>query len=176
MIAGLNHPAQCGNRESAGEIFVKLRNMCYVEGMKLQTLLVISAFLTISCASTNIDREAERLARFADDPRFGAEVNSVCFKGAIQDFRENTRDSVIVRRGVSEDYVLFVDQCRDLEDANALAFQSSQSCVRPFDRLSVFQQGIGGLARDVSPNVCRIEAIYKWDEAASSDEDALTKP
>lgn len=131
-----------------------------------------------ACASTGVDRDAKRLARYADDPRLGEQVDRVCFANTIDDFRENTEDSVILRRGVSDDYLVFVNGCRDLEYANALALQNSGSCLRRQDRLTIFQQGFGRLGRDVSPNFCAVDVIYIWNEDATeaADEPQINTP
>ena len=170
-----------GTEKAQISLTPRARGVCYNVNMRhlispnLVLFLTTSAIVLGSCTSTPTARDVERLDRFTQDARFGEQVNSVCFKGNIDNFRGNTRDSVIVRRGVSDEYVLFIDQCRDLEYANALTFDGSGSCLRKFDRLRVFQSGIGGLARDRSPELCQVEAIYRWNESVDAGA-KLTKP
>lgn len=107
------------------------------------------------------------------DPRLGERVDKICFTRNIDSFQETTRNSVIVRVGVNDFYLVETfGPCFDLNFAQSIGFESrTGSCLRRTDRLSVSDSAFG-LHRSggLGPQRCQIRAIYEWDpEAAAGD-------
>lgn len=120
-----------------------------------------------ACASTEDANEAN--AR-ADDPRRGAEVDRVCFTSSIDGFGETTRDTVVVREGVNDYYLVEVfGGCYNLRNAQSLAFDTFSGCLTRGDSLIAYTSAFGPDPMD-TPNVkCRINNIYKWDPDATEE-------
>ncbi|GLQ20141.1 DUF6491 family protein [Algimonas porphyrae] len=130
-----------------------------------------------ACATTDRPTRSETLAQLRDDPRTGEEVDRICFTRGIDSFKEESRYSVVLRRGVSDEYLVVTRSCPDLERAQSLAVNGSGSCLRRQDSIRVFTSAFGPSAGDTPGfNRCLIDRIYRWDGDAmdekTMDEDA----
>ena len=127
-----------------------------------------------ACATGRMSTE-ERFAKFADDPRLGEQVDKICFSGSIDGFRDNTRDSVILTRGVRDDYLVFVDGCPAMSRALSLRTESIGSCLRKRDWIITSDNGFGMTGNDqIGTNQCQIESIYKWNKKAGEASEMST--
>jgi len=101
------------------------------------------------------------------DPRQGKEVSQICFSQQIRNWRENDRHSVIVEKGMKEEYKLdLVGACQPDQAFTSIGLVSrvgGGSCLSSGDRLVTdarFNDGI-----------CSIRRIYEWNKDAGQ-----TKP
>ena len=141
----------------------------YIKTIGAMALPALAAALLAAC-STMADGEAKArgIAQFADDVRLGEEVSKVCFNRSIDGFGETTDDTVVLKRGVSEEYIVEVfGVCQDLDFAQRIALDSHSSCLRRNDYLVVSDSIAGsdpnGLDR------CSIRKIHKWDSDAEAE-------
>lgn len=102
------------------------------------------------------------------DPRQGKEVKQLCFNQQIDSWRENGRSSVIVRRGVKEEFKLDLSGLCDPD--------------RAFVRVGLVTRGSpclsGGdqLLTDSSfSGTCIINKIYEWDESKKPKQTTAAK-
>ncbi len=147
--------------------------------LKLILPILLCAPLLTSCASSeNTNKQPRGASAFASDPRLGEAVNKICFNRSIDGFSDNRRDTVVLRKGVSEDYLVEVyGGCINLRNAKSIGIVSRMNCIGRGDDLivseSVFshndQPGMG-------PQRCSVKAIYKWDKSASGVEQLVSKP
>ena len=140
-----------------------------IKTITAMTLPVVAAAVLTAC-STMADGEpkARGIAQFADDVRLGEEVSKVCFNRSIDGFGETTDDTVVLKRGVSDEYIVEVfGVCQDLDFAQRIALDSHSSCLRRNDYLIVSDSIAGsdpnGLDR------CSIRKIHKWDSDAEAE-------
>ncbi len=143
--------------------------------MKTKIAFCIIAAATLgACASTATENGArtDGIAAYNGDPRLGEKVKSICFNRSIDGFSENTKNTVVLSKGVSDDYMVEVGGvCSKLDYAQSIGIDSTLTCVRPGDYLIVSdsafslndQSGIG-------PDRCIIKDIRKWDKKAKADE------
>ena len=130
-----------------------------------------------ACASMDGEREVLGAARFADVARLGEKVDEICFSRSIDGFGETTRRTVVLTRGVRDDYLVEVfGGCFDLEGAQSIGVDSTGSCLRRGDNLIVsnspFSLGYSAAQRQGADiRTCRVNAIYKWDKDAADKED-----
>ena len=133
-------------------------------------LLLASAAFLSACASS-ADLVSEMEDRFAD-PRMGERVNEICFPRGLDQFRDNRDRTVIVRRGVDDDYLLKLRSCPQLDDAQAIILPNrpTSACLSQYDAIVVSESVFDtrGPAQ-VGPSTCFIDAIYRWDEQAADE-------
>jgi hypothetical protein len=141
---------------------------------------LLSATMLISCTTPATENAAgtavsntetpRGLARFADDPRLGEEIESACFARNIRGFSDNTEETVVLRRSTNVRYLIeMVGLCIDLEQAQTIALINRQRCVRPGDRIFVSRFLTGLDDGDFTTGQCTIGAIYAWDHTAKAD-------
>ncbi|RAN34290.1 DUF6491 family protein [Hyphomonas pacifica] len=136
----------------------------------MRTLLYILAapILLAACASTPAGEETPRgVAKYADDPRLGEEVDRICFASSIDSFGNNTRDTLTVREGRDHYLIEVMGVCTNLDDAMRIGLDSTGSCLRDMDAIIVSTQIMGG--RDGSPfdtQRCTVKSIHKWNPDA----------
>jgi hypothetical protein len=144
--------------------------------MRAPTALIALAGLaaTAGCASMDDGLRGEKLAELLADPRVGEEVDRVCFIQGIDRFTHRTDYSVVLTEGVSDDYLVVVQSCNNLPFAQSLSLSGSNGCLRPLDRIQVFETAFGTGPRVGSSNFdfCQVESLYRWNEKATSEEDA----
>lgn len=139
--------------------------------MRYIILLGTIALMT-GCASAGGASSSEHIAEILADRRVGEPVDKVCFARTIDGFRENTRDSVVLRRGANSDYLVTVKGCPRLNDAQSIGLTSSTSCLRRSDRLIVSDSAFSLSGQTpLGPDTCWVDAIYEWNEDASDDAD-----
>ena len=102
------------------------------------------------------------------NPRQGEEVKQICFASSINGWREvdGERSSVILTKGVSEEYKLDLSGICDLTYAfNSIATRTrGSSCLTRGDDI-IFNDGLSGVNR------CMIKKIYTWNPAEEAEAD-----
>jgi hypothetical protein len=135
------------------------------------TALPIAAFLSVAaCSSAPADRSDEDAWR--TDARLGERVDRICFRSTIDNFREASRNSVIVERGVNDEYLIeTIGSCYDLDNAMSISFDErvGSSCITRGDNIYAFDSAFGPDRTDLPPVRCPIAGIYKWDEGAAGE-------
>jgi len=123
-------------------------------------LALAAAALAASACQTPDDRAEEK-----PDPRQGEQVSQICFSSQIRNWRENGRSSVIVERGLRDEYKLELAGTCDPRDAfMSIGFVSrvgGGSCLSTGDRLVTDARYNDGS--------CLISRIYKWNEDAGKE-------
>jgi hypothetical protein len=103
------------------------------------------------------------------DARLGEQVDRICFREQVNDFREPTQTTVIMERGTTDYLVETQESCSELEGAQTVALDGTYSnarCVTTSDRVAASQSAFGRSASDAG-KLCRIKAIYEWNEDAA---------
>lgn len=133
--------------------------------------LLFAAALLSACASAADPDAPSELEQTLADARLGEQVDRICFPRAIDGFRDNRDRTVVVRRGVSDDYLLVLRSCPQLDRAQGIALINSATCLRPFDAVIVSESvfGFRGPGQIGDPT-CYVDAIYRWDEDAPDAE------
>ena len=128
-------------------------------------LLTISMLVFLS-SCTNAPVEINQEVQI--NPRQGEEVRQICFASSINGWREvdGERSSVILTKGVSEEYKLDLSGICDLTYAfNSIATRTrGSSCLTRGDDI-IFNDGLSGINR------CMIKKIYKWNPAEEAEAD-----
>lgn len=135
--------------------------------MKTYFLMSAAVLFAAACQSpageTDQSSETAELTEAEPDIRQGAEVNRICFRSQIRGWREHDRRSVIVEKGVREEFKLdLIGTCdpRDAFLSIGLVSTGGLSCLQRGDRL-VTDDSFGGR--------CSIRRIYEWDEDAGEE-------
>lgn len=122
--------------------------------------------LALLSACTSLPPESNREVEVS--PRQGEEVKQICFASSINGWREvdGERSSVILTKGVSEEYKLDLSGICDLTYAfNSIATRTrGSSCLTRGDDI-IFNDGLSGINR------CMIKKIYTWNPAEEADAD-----
>jgi len=140
----------------------------------LTPLTLFAAALLSACASTGTSTRAEAIAETLADARVGEEVNRICFTRGIDSFSEEKRNSVVLRRGVNDEYLVMTRSCPDLDMARSLRLDSSGSCLSRSDSIRVYQSAFGPSDADqFTFNRCFVDAIYKWNDDAVVEDDTV---
>lgn len=116
-----------------------------------------TAFAAAACSST-----PTQTADSKPDPRQGEQVKSICFQSQIRNWRANDRHSVIVERGMKDEYKLELAGTCQPQDAFlsiGLVSRMGGSCLSPGDQLVTD-------ARYDGP--CSVSRIYKWNKDATA--------
>lgn len=144
----------------------------------MRNMILIGALCALAgCASSDTPTSSERVAELLKDARVGEQVDKICFQSTIDGFRENTRDSVILTRGVSDDYLVLMKGCRDLDRAQSLGLAGRGSCLRRSDRLIVSDSAFSLSGNSpVVPDQCWVDAIYRWDDRVDMTEIIMDEP
>ena len=128
-------------------------------------LLTISMLVFLS-SCTNAPVEINQEIQI--NPRQGEEVKQICFASSINGWREvdGERSSVILTKGVSEEYKLDLSGICDLTYAfNSIATRTrGSSCLTRGDDI-IFNDGLSGVNR------CMIKKIYTWNPAEEAEAD-----
>jgi hypothetical protein len=129
--------------------------------MKHVFAAVFIAALAVACQSKPVDT-----AEAKPDPRQGEEVRQICFSSQIRNWKEHDRSSVIVEKGVRDEYKLdLIGTCRpdDAFMTIGLVTRGGGSCLSWGDTLVTDERYAGG--------PCSIRKIYKWNEDAAKPAD-----
>ena len=128
--------------------------------------LITFSLLALLSACTSVPPESNREVEVS--PRQGEEVKQICFASSINGWREvdGERSSVILTKGVSEEYKLDLSGICDLTYAfNSIATRTrGSSCLTRGDDI-IFNDGLSGMNR------CMIKKIYKWNPAEEAEAD-----
>jgi hypothetical protein len=95
------------------------------------------------------------------DPRQGKEVSQICFQSQIRSWKEHDRKSIIVERGIRDEYKLdLIGTCQpDQAFLNiGLISRGGSSCLSKGDQLRTDAQFDGQ---------CSISRIYEWNKNAT---------
>jgi len=129
---------------------------------QLVTLSLIGLLSACSNVAVETNKEVEI------NPRQGEKVKQICFASSINGWREvdGERSSVILTKGVSEEYKLDLSGICDLTYAfNSIATRTrGSSCLTRGDDI-IFNDGLSGINR------CMIKNIYKWNPSEIADAD-----
>ncbi|MEQ8435599.1 MAG: DUF6491 family protein [Oceanicaulis sp.] len=106
---------------------------------------------------------------YEGDPRLGERVDRICFGSQIDNFRDTTRDTVLLEAGLNDWYLVHTFTCPDLDFAQSLSFDRYGSCLRQNDALIAYDSVTGPDRSEPTPQRCQIRAIYDWNP------DALTE-
>lgn len=105
---------------------------------------------------------------YLNDARLGEKVDRICFRDQITDFREGTATTVIVERGAKDYLVQTQEPCDELAGAQSVSLDGTYAggrCVTTRDRVSASQSYFGSDSSNAG-YLCRIQAIYEWNEDA----------
>ena len=130
-----------------------------------------AALMLFGAAATAESLEASRVDHL-NDARLGEQVDRICFRDQINDFREPTEATVIVERGVKDYLVQTEEACDELDGAQTVSINGAYAggrCVTTSDRVAASQSAFGGSSSDAG-YLCRIKAIYEWNEDALEKE------
>lgn len=126
--------------------------------------LITFSLLALLSACTSVPPESNREVEAS--PQQGEEVKQICFASSINGWREvdGERSSVILTKGVSEEYKLDLSGICDLTYAfNSIATRTrGSSCLTRGDDI-IFNNGLSGVNR------CMIKNIYKWNPTLSTE-------
>lgn len=121
--------------------------------MKYLIAACTSALMAAACTTP-----ATETASATPDPRQGQEVRQICFNQQIRNWREHDRRSIIVEKGMNEEYKLdLIGTCQP-DDAflriGLVSRVGSGTCLSSGDRL-ITDAGYDGS--------CSIRRIYEWN-------------
>ena len=132
--------------------------------MTRQLLTISMLVFLLSCTNAPVEINQE----VQINPRQGEEVRQICFASSINGWREvdGERSSVILTKGVSEEYKLDLSGICDLTYAfNSIATRTrGSSCLTRGDDI-IFTDGLSSINR------CMIKKIYKWNPAEEAEAD-----
>ena len=131
--------------------------------------------LLAACASTPAGEQTPRgVAKYADDPRLGEQVDRICFASSIDNFGNNTRDTLTVREGRDHYLIEVMGACTNLDDAMRIGLVSTGSCLRDMDSIIVSTQIIDSPSDSpFDTQRCVVKSIHKWNPDA---EESSTEP
>lgn len=119
-----------------------------------------AALLMAACQTQTTDTTTAAEAK--PDPRQGKEVNQICFSQQIRNWRENDRRSIIVEKGVKDEYKLeLIGTCQPEDAFTSIGLVSRAgggSCLSTGDRLVTDARYNDG--------PCSIRRIYEWHKDA----------
>lgn len=128
--------------------------------------LITLSLMGLLSACTNVAVENNKEVEI--NPRQGEEIKQICFASSINGWREvdGERSSVILTKGVSEEYKLDLSGICDLTYAfNSIATRTrGSSCLTRGDDI-IFNDGLSGVNR------CMIKKIYTWNPAEEAEAD-----
>lgn len=130
----------------------------------------VSAALLAACSTSP---DTEESADWLNDARLGEKVDRICFTGSIDNFRAATRETVIVEKGVNDEYLLeMMGKCSDLDRAQSLSLDTfgGSSCLTKGDSIFAYDSVFGPDRTDMPAMRCPIRGIYKWNEDALEDD------
>ena len=130
--------------------------------------LITLSLMGLLSACTNVAVENNKEVEI--NPRQGEEIKQICFASSINGWREvdGERSSVILTKGVSEEYKLDLSGICDLTYAfNSIATRTrGSSCLTRGDDI-IFNDGLSGVNR------CMIKKIYTWNPAEEAEADTV---
>ena len=140
--------------------------------MRLSLPLAAAMIALAGCATTDgSERKPTGVAKYADDPRLGEEVDRICFASNIDSFGDNTRDTFTVREGRDHYLIEVFGTCTPLEHAVTVAIGSATSCLTNGDSIIVSDSLMPRRDQPFSTARCVVKSMYKWDPKAEKAED-----
>ena len=137
---------------------------------RFATLTAAAAAALAACSSAPADEEP---AEWMSDARLGEKVDRICFKSSVDSFRSHTDSTVIVEKGVNDEYLIeTMGRCQDLDFAQSLSFDTfpGSGCITRGDSIYAYDSAFGPDRTDPPSIRCPISAIYEWDEEAAEQE------
>ena len=142
----------------------------------IRTALACGAVTAMVAACTSAPDEQAADADWMTDARLGEQVDRICFSSSIDNFRAPSRDTVIVEKGVNDEYLIQTfGNCYYLRNAQELSLDTfgGSSCLSKGDAIFAYDSVFGPDKTDIGPVRCPIKAIYEWNEdAAEAEEDS----
>lgn len=139
--------------------------------MRTLILSLSAPILLVACASSaNTSDTPKGAAKFAEDPRLGAETDRICFASNIDSFGNTTRDTFTVREGGSDYLVEVFSSCTPLRNAQTIGFDATGSCLRRGDAVIVSETITASV--DSAPfetQRCIVNSIYEWYPDAETE-------
>ncbi|MEP7209435.1 MAG: DUF6491 family protein [Alphaproteobacteria bacterium] len=127
--------------------------------MKYLIAVCAAALLATACQS---DGKTEKVAK-KPDPRQGKEVTQVCFSQQIRNWRANDSHSVIIEKGLKQEYKLDLAGTCQPESAflsiGLVSRVGGGNCLSNMDKLVTDSRFAGD-------GPCFIQHIYEWDKDA----------
>jgi hypothetical protein len=125
----------------------------------LQTAAALALALGLAGAcQSGGDAAAAKTADAKPDPRQGEQVSQICFQSQIRNWKANDRRSVIVEKGLREEYKLDLIGSCDPDSAftsiGLISRMGGGSCLSSGDKLVTDARYNDGS--------CIIHRIYKW--------------
>ena len=142
--------------------------------IKLFTFGAAASALLAAC-STPAGGEPD-IPEWMNDARLGEKVDRICFTQSVDSFRMPTRDTVIVEKGVNDEYLIeMFASCHDLDNAQSLSFDTfaGSSCITKGDSIYAYDSAFGPDSTGIPPVRCPISAIYEWNEEAAEQEEDM---
>ena len=140
--------------------------------MRPSLTLASTLLILTGCASTgSSEREPAGIAKYADDPRLGEEVNRICFASNIDSFGNNTRDTFTVREGRDHYLIEVFGTCAPLEHAVTMKIGASTGCLTNGDRIIVSDSLMPRRDQPFSTARCVVKSMHKWDPKAEKTQD-----
>lgn len=142
----------------------------------IRTALACGAVTAMIAACTSAPDEQTADTDWMTDARLGEQVDRICFTRSIDNFRSPSRDTVIVEKGVNDEYLIQTfGNCYNLRNAQSLSLDTfgGSSCLSKGDAIFAYDSAFGPDKTDIGPVRCPIKAIYEWNEdAADAEEDS----
>lgn len=135
------------------------------QSLQRLSLSLVALMALGACATDGGTSRADAIAETLADARVGEKVNRICFTRGIDSFSEEKRNSVVLRRGVNDEYLVVTGVCPNLEMAQSLRLEGYLGCLRARDYIRVFENAHNhsepqGFVFDR----CQIDEIYKWND------------
>lgn len=112
--------------------------------------------LFTACATAPQSPEPPKpgIAAFKKDLRLGDKAENVCFAGQIGHARGLSQNTVIVKSGLGDEFVIEVTQdCQTLESVRSLAMEAGFSCLSDSEKIII----------DGSEK-CTVQSMHRWNE------------
>ncbi len=126
--------------------------------MKLAFAACASALLFAACSTP-----PAQTADAKPDARQGKEVRQVCFNQQIRNWRDNDRRSIIIEKGVNDEYKLdLIGTCQPQDaflNIGLVSRVGGGSCLSTGDKLVTDTRYDGS---------CSIRRIYEWHKDATT--------
>ena len=144
---------------------------------RLPSILAASALAaTLGACSATPARSSTDSVDVASDARVGEPVNQLCFASTIDNFKMPTRNSVVVEKGVNDEYLIeTMGNCFDLQNAMSLSFDTfpGSGCISKGDSIFAYDSVFGPDEMSMPAMRCPIAQIYKWDGSKAADEASM---
>ncbi len=126
-------------------------------------LLTLGALSACSTSSTE-----EAAADPKEDPRRGEKVNKICFARSIDSFSMASKNSVVLRKGVNQEFLVITSGCYQLRNAQRISVDSTTGCVTRGDYLIV-SEDLFANSTTLRPERCVIREVYEWNKKAPDE-------